>query len=68
MSGADTPLLELEGLKQWRPGRTSGYDLLETAVDRLGYYAADGTILDRWSSLWSEDEVVAELEALPAQG
>lgn len=39
------PLLELEGLKQWRPGRTSGYDLLETAVDRLGYYAADGTIL-----------------------
>lgn len=39
------PLLELEGLKQWRPGRTSGYHLLETAVDRLGYYAPDGSIL-----------------------
>lgn len=39
------PLLELEGLKQWRPGRTSGYALLETAVDRLGFYAPDGTVL-----------------------
>ena len=39
------PLLELEGLKQWRPGRTSGYLLLETAVDRLGFYAADGSVL-----------------------
>ena len=39
------PLLELEGLKQWRPGRTSGYDQLEAAVDRLGFYGADGSIL-----------------------
>lgn len=39
------PLLELEGLKQWQPGRTSGFELLETAVDRLGFYAADGSIL-----------------------
>jgi phosphonate transport system substrate-binding protein len=39
------PLLELEGLKQWEPGRTSGYDLLEAAVDRLGFYAADGSVL-----------------------
>jgi hypothetical protein len=26
---------------------------------------ADGTIVDRWATLWREDEVVAELEALP---
>jgi hypothetical protein len=26
---------------------------------------ADGTIQDRWATLWREDEVVAELEALP---
>jgi len=26
---------------------------------------ADGTILDRWSTLWSEEEVAAELEELP---
>jgi hypothetical protein len=26
---------------------------------------ADGTISDRWSSMWSEQEVAAELEALP---
>jgi ABC-type phosphate/phosphonate transport system substrate-binding protein len=30
------PLLELEGLKSWRPGRTSGYALLERAVARFG--------------------------------
>jgi len=34
-------LLDLEGLKEWKPGRTSGYRLLESAVDRTGY-------LDRW--------------------
>jgi len=39
------PLLELEGLREWRPGRTSGYDQLESAVDRLGFYGADGSIL-----------------------
>ncbi len=27
------PLLDLEGLKRWLPGRTSGYALLERAVD-----------------------------------
>ena len=31
------PLLDLEGLKQWRPGRTSGYALLEGACDRFGW-------------------------------
>jgi ABC-type phosphate/phosphonate transport system substrate-binding protein len=31
------PLLDLEGLKQWLPGRTSGYAALERAVDRYQY-------------------------------
>lgn len=30
------PLLDLEGLKQWKPGRTSGYGPLEDAIDRFG--------------------------------
>jgi len=30
------PLLDLEGLKAWQPGRVSGYALLERAVDRFG--------------------------------
>lgn len=34
------PLLDLEGLKAWRPGRTSGYALLERAVDRFEYLHA----------------------------
>jgi phosphonate transport system substrate-binding protein len=33
------PLLDLEGLKAWRAGRTSGYALLERAVDRFGTIA-----------------------------
>jgi ABC-type phosphate/phosphonate transport system substrate-binding protein len=40
MSYADPavrPLLDLEGLKQWRPGRTEGYAALEEAVDRFGF-------------------------------
>lgn len=39
------PLLELEGLREWRPGRTNGYEQLEAAVDRLGFYGPDGSIL-----------------------
>jgi len=35
------PLLDLEGLKAWQPGRTSGYALLERACDRFG-------TLDAW--------------------
>jgi len=31
------PLLDLEGLKAWKEGRTSGYAALERAVDRFGY-------------------------------
>ena len=41
MSYADTavrPLLDLEGLKQWLPGRTSGYAQLERAVEQTGFY------------------------------
>ena len=30
-------LLDLEGLKQWVPGRTEGYALLARAVDRFRY-------------------------------
>jgi phosphonate transport system substrate-binding protein len=30
------PLLDLEGLKQWRPGRTQGYAALARALDRFG--------------------------------
>jgi ABC-type phosphate/phosphonate transport system substrate-binding protein len=47
MSFADPqvrPLLELEGLREWRPGRTHGYDQLEAAVDRLRFYGPDGSI------------------------
>jgi ABC-type phosphate/phosphonate transport system substrate-binding protein len=37
-------LLELEGLKQWKNGRTSGYTALEAAVDDLGFYDRKGAI------------------------
>jgi phosphonate transport system substrate-binding protein len=39
MSYADPavrPLLDLEGLKEWKPGRTSGYAALSDAIDRFG--------------------------------
>jgi phosphonate transport system substrate-binding protein len=39
MSYADErvrPLLDMEGLKQWMPGRTSGYAPLRAAVERFG--------------------------------
>ncbi len=39
------PLLELEGLREWRVGRTSGYALLERSVDDEQFYSADGRIL-----------------------
>jgi phosphonate transport system substrate-binding protein len=38
------PLLDLEGLKEWRPPRLSGYEQLERAVDLAGFYDADGAI------------------------
>ena len=39
------PLLELEGLKKWKPGRTEFYPDLAAAVDEEGFYGADGSIL-----------------------
>ena len=39
-SPALRPLLDLQGLKSWRPGRTSGYAQLERAVDRYGTLVA----------------------------
>jgi hypothetical protein len=37
-------------------------DLTEPWLFLIG---ADGTVVDRWSSMWSEREVETELEALP---
>jgi ABC-type phosphate/phosphonate transport system substrate-binding protein len=34
------PLLDMEGLKQWLPGRVSGYAALNRAVDRFGFLKA----------------------------
>jgi ABC-type phosphate/phosphonate transport system substrate-binding protein len=47
MSYADAevrPLLDLEGLKQWLPGRLEGYAALERAVDEVGFYGEDGSV------------------------
>ncbi|MBI2756254.1 MAG: phosphate/phosphite/phosphonate ABC transporter substrate-binding protein [Chloroflexi bacterium] len=47
MSYADPsvrPLLDLEGLKAWLPGRTEGYAQLETAVDTFHFYDRAGHI------------------------
>lgn len=38
------PLLDLEGLKAWRTGRTSGYAQLERAVEEVGFYDGAGTV------------------------
>jgi ABC-type phosphate/phosphonate transport system substrate-binding protein len=38
------PLLEMEGLKAWLPGRTSGYGPLEQATLSLGFYDEEGRI------------------------
>lgn len=46
--------------KQWL--QMPNGDLTEPWLFLIG---ADGTIADRWSSMWSEDEVEAELGALP---
>ncbi len=47
MSYADAmvrPLMDLEGLKSWREGRTKGYRVLERAVDEEGFYDREGRI------------------------
>jgi ABC-type phosphate/phosphonate transport system substrate-binding protein len=38
------PLLDLEGLTKWLPGRLDGYRPLEQAVDEAGFYDAKGRI------------------------
>jgi ABC-type phosphate/phosphonate transport system substrate-binding protein len=38
------PLLDLEGLTRWLPGRLSGYEQLEAAVDRFGFYDRSGGV------------------------
>ncbi len=38
------PLLDLEGLKAWRPGRISGYGALEAAVVDQGVYDDEGAL------------------------
>lgn len=38
------PLLDLEGLKAWRPARTSGYAQLERAVGEVGFYDGAGNV------------------------
>jgi phosphonate transport system substrate-binding protein len=40
------PLLDLEGLKQWQPGRVERYEALERAVDETGFYDAEGNVRD----------------------
>ena len=47
MSYADPelrPLLDLEGLKEWRPPRLEGYQQLERAVEESGFYDDRGRI------------------------
>jgi len=38
------PLLDLEGLRQWVPGRTNGYTQLERAVDDAAFYDDAGHV------------------------
>jgi phosphonate transport system substrate-binding protein len=38
------PLLDLEGLKKWLPGRVEGYAPLERAVDNAHFYGMHGTV------------------------
>jgi phosphonate transport system substrate-binding protein len=48
MSYADErvrPLLDLEGLTQWLPGRTERYAPLERAVDELQFYDGEGRVI-----------------------
>lgn len=40
------PLLELEGLRSWLPGRSSGYALLERAVTEEHFYDDHGRIVE----------------------
>lgn len=37
-------LLDLEGLRVWCDGRTTGYDALDAAVDATGFYGPEGDV------------------------
>ena len=39
------PLLDMEGLKAWVPGRVSGYGPLDAATDALRFYDAEGNVI-----------------------
>jgi ABC-type phosphate/phosphonate transport system substrate-binding protein len=39
------PLLDMEGLKAWVPGRTSGYGPLDDATDALHFYDNEGNVI-----------------------
>jgi phosphonate transport system substrate-binding protein len=39
------PLLDLEGLTRWLPGRTSGYNQLDAAVDHVNFYDRSGRVV-----------------------
>jgi phosphonate transport system substrate-binding protein len=39
------PLMELEGLREWMPGRLEQYAILERAVDEQGFYDTNGKIV-----------------------
>jgi ABC-type phosphate/phosphonate transport system substrate-binding protein len=39
------PLLDLEGLTRWLPGRLTGYPQLESAVDRFHFYSEKGDVI-----------------------
>ncbi|MEP6984372.1 MAG: phosphate/phosphite/phosphonate ABC transporter substrate-binding protein [Chloroflexota bacterium] len=40
------PLMELEGLKEWRDGRVEGYHILDEAVNDERFYDANGVIVE----------------------
>jgi ABC-type phosphate/phosphonate transport system substrate-binding protein len=40
------PLMDMEGLKAWREGRTEGYRVLEVAVDEAKFYDKEGRITE----------------------
>ncbi|GAA1329361.1 phosphate/phosphite/phosphonate ABC transporter substrate-binding protein [Saccharothrix algeriensis] len=41
------PLFDLEGLTAWHEGRSTGYALLDAAVDEEGFYSAEGEVTAR---------------------
>ena len=60
------PLMDMEGLKTWRAGRTEGYAALEYAVDLFHYYSADGAITFRDFNVTPRGTPVTDLSASKA--